>query len=79
VQAWAALMQRPRYGGKIADNRLALLFYVSITFILGTISFGVNAKYTEMIWIDDRNAPGGPVALIENYMSYRINFVALAT
>jgi hypothetical protein len=72
-------MQRPRYGRKIADNRLALLLYVSITFVLGTISFVMNARYTEMIWIDLRDAPGGPLALIEDYMSYRINFVALAT
>jgi hypothetical protein len=72
-------MQRPRHGGKIAEHRLALLFYVSITFVLGTISFAVNAKYTEMIWIDLRDAPGGPLALIEGYMSYRINFLALAT
>lgn len=79
VQAWIALMQRPRNGGKIADNRLALLLYVTITFVLGTISFGVNAKYTEMIWIDLRDAPGGPLALIEKYMTYRINFLALAT
>ncbi|KAG1852665.1 hypothetical protein F4604DRAFT_1804913 [Suillus subluteus] len=39
----------------------------------------MNAKYTEMIWIDLRDAPGGPLALIEDYMNYRINFVALAT
>lgn len=79
VQAWIALMQRPRNGGKIADHRHVLLFYVFITFVLGSISFGMNARYTEMIWIDLRNAPGGPLALIENYMSYRINFVALAS
>ncbi|KAG2342637.1 hypothetical protein BDR05DRAFT_868836, partial [Suillus weaverae] len=79
VQACIALMQRPRYGGKIADHRLALLFYVFITFVLGTISFGVNLKYTEMIWIDLRDAPGGPLARVEGYMSYRINFIALAT
>ncbi|KAG2065945.1 hypothetical protein BDR04DRAFT_1171858 [Suillus decipiens] len=79
VQAWIALMQRPRCGGKIADHRRVLLFYVFITFALGTISFGMNARYTEMIWIDLRDAPGGPLALIEDYMSYRINFVALAT
>ncbi|KAG2342641.1 hypothetical protein BDR05DRAFT_934543 [Suillus weaverae] len=79
VQAWIALMQQPRYGGKIADHRYALLFYVFITFVLGTTSFGVNVKYTEMIWIDLRDAPGGPLALIEGYMSYRINFIALVT
>ncbi|KAG2127142.1 uncharacterized protein EDB93DRAFT_1070444, partial [Suillus bovinus] len=77
VQAWNALMQRPRHGEKIADHRCALLFYVFITFVLATISFGLNVRYTEMIWIDLRDAPGGPSALIENYMSYRINFIAL--
>jgi hypothetical protein len=72
-------MQQPRYGGKIADNRLALLFYVFVTFALGTISSAANATYTEMIWIDLRDAPGGPLALIEGFMNYRIDFIALAT
>jgi len=79
VQACIVLMQRPRYGREIADHHRALLFYVLITFVLGTINFGMNAKYTEMIWIDLRDAPGGPLALIEGFMSYRINFIALAT
>ncbi|KAG1901929.1 uncharacterized protein F5891DRAFT_192391 [Suillus fuscotomentosus] len=77
VQAVTALMQRPRRGQKIADNRRILLCYVLITFALSTISFACNTKYTEMIWIDLRDAPGGPVALIENAMHYRINFVAI--
>ncbi|KAG1844348.1 hypothetical protein DFJ58DRAFT_29750 [Suillus subalutaceus] len=77
VQAVIALMQRPRYGQKIANNRRALLCYTLITFALTTINFGVNTKYTEMIWIDLRDAPGGPVALIENVMQYRINFMAI--
>ncbi|KAG2142716.1 hypothetical protein BD769DRAFT_1348516 [Suillus cothurnatus] len=79
VQACIVLMQRPRYGRETADHHRALLFYVLITFVLGTINFGMNAKYTEMIWIDLRDAPGGPLALIEGFMSYRINFIALAT
>ncbi|KAG0695130.1 hypothetical protein DFH29DRAFT_814504, partial [Suillus ampliporus] len=78
VQAATALMQKPRRGGKIADHRFALLSYVFITFVLGTIGFAANARYTEMIWIDLRDAPGGPVALIENEMNYSINVVALS-
>jgi hypothetical protein len=70
-------MQRPRCGGKIANNRLVLLFYIFITFALGTICHAANAKFTEMIWIDLRDAPGGPLALIENALDYRINIVAL--
>ncbi|KAG1761251.1 hypothetical protein EDD22DRAFT_954229 [Suillus occidentalis] len=77
IQATTALMQRPRCGQKIANNRRTLLCYTLITFALGTISFAGNTKYTEMIWIDLRNAPGGPVALIKNVMHYRINFMAI--
>lgn len=77
AQAATALMQRPRCGGKIANNRLVLLFYIFITFALGTICHAANAKFTEMIWIDLRDAPGGPLALIENALDYRINIVAL--
>ncbi|KIK46104.1 hypothetical protein CY34DRAFT_457494 [Suillus luteus UH-Slu-Lm8-n1] len=81
VQAWMALMQLPRrqHGGKNTEHRLALLFYVFITFVLGSISTALNIKYTQMIWIDDRDAPGGPVVLIKNYMSLRMNFIALAS
>ncbi|KAG1739343.1 hypothetical protein EDB19DRAFT_1711917 [Suillus lakei] len=71
-------MQRPRRGEKIANNRRTLLCYTLITFALGTTTFACNAKYTEMIWIDLRDAPGGPTALIENAMHFRINFVAIS-
>jgi hypothetical protein len=74
-----ALTRRPRQGGKIADNCLALVFYIVITFILGTISFAANAKFTQMIWIDLRDVPGGPLGLIENEMNYRINILALSS
>ncbi|KAG1764255.1 hypothetical protein EV702DRAFT_982182 [Suillus placidus] len=77
VQAVTALVQRPRHGQKIANNRHTLLCYTLITFALGTISFACNAEYTVMIWIDLRDAPGGPVALIQNVMQYRINFLAI--
>ncbi|KAG1764149.1 hypothetical protein EDD22DRAFT_969089 [Suillus occidentalis] len=52
-------MRRPQHGGKIANNRPTLVFYVIITFVLRTLSISVNAKYMEMIWIDLRNALGG--------------------
>ncbi|KAG0693462.1 hypothetical protein DFH29DRAFT_395798 [Suillus ampliporus] len=73
VQAWIALMKRPRYGGKIADHCRALLSYILITFVLRTISSAVSAKYTEMIGIDLRDVPGGPTTLIGQEMNCRIN------
>ncbi|KAG2154421.1 uncharacterized protein EDB93DRAFT_160335 [Suillus bovinus] len=77
VQAVTALMQRSQHGQKIADNRRMLLCYTLITFTLSTICFACTLKYTEIIWIDLRDAPGGPIALIKNAMHYRINFVAM--
>ncbi|KAG1829696.1 hypothetical protein EV424DRAFT_1316488 [Suillus variegatus] len=77
VQAVTALMQHPRRGQKIANNRRMLLCYTLLTFALSTISFACSTKFTEMIWIGLRNVPGGPAALIENSMHYRINFVAI--
>jgi hypothetical protein len=38
----------------------------------------VNAKYTQMIWIDLRDIQGGPAWLIENELDYSINVVAIA-
>lgn len=54
-----------------------LLGYVWITFVLATIGFGGNARYTQMIWIDLRDAPGGPAALILDETDYWINMMAL--
>jgi len=77
IQSLVALTRRPRHCGKIADHRSALICYIIITFILGTISTAANARYTEMIWIDLRDAPGGPRMLIENSLEYDINVLAL--
>jgi len=70
-------MQRSQGGGKVIENRLWLLFYIIVTFVSGTIGFAANARYTEMIWIDLRDAPGGPDALIEDELEYPINIVAV--
>jgi len=77
IQAVIALMQRPRMGGKIAENRLWLLFYVIITFITCTIGVAANSKYTEMIWIDLPNTSVGPSTLIDDELNYSINIVAI--
>lgn len=70
-------MRRPRRGGKIAGNRRSLLFYVFITFVTATVGVAGNSKYTEMIWIDLRNANGGPVTLIQNELNYSINVMVV--
>lgn len=77
IQATVALTRRQRHCAQMAHHRRTLLGYVCITFILATIGFAGNARYTEMIWIDLRDAPGGPAALIQDELSYRINVMAL--
>ncbi|KAG2135106.1 hypothetical protein DEU56DRAFT_949454 [Suillus clintonianus] len=78
AQAWIALMQRPRDGEKIAEHRRALLFYVFITFALGSVKFGVDVKYTERILITFRDAPGDPLPRIKHYTNWRANVLALS-
>ncbi|KAH8116725.1 hypothetical protein DFH11DRAFT_1687622 [Phellopilus nigrolimitatus] len=80
IQSFIALYRTPQH---LSDNskqkQVAMLGYVAITFILATIGFAGNAKYTQMIWIDLRNAPGGPAALIDLELDYWINRMALAS
>ncbi|KAF9237208.1 hypothetical protein BU15DRAFT_48915 [Melanogaster broomeanus] len=78
IQATIALTHKPRGETKGAEYHWMLLSYVCITFILATISFGGNAKFAEMIWIDLRDAPGGPAAIIDNEVKYWINMMALS-
>ncbi|KII87372.1 hypothetical protein PLICRDRAFT_253041 [Plicaturopsis crispa FD-325 SS-3] len=78
IQALRALLRTEKRSGlPVADRRTILVVYVVITFILATIGFAANAKYTQMIWIDLRNAPGGPPALINLELNYWINRLAL--
>lgn len=78
IHATIALTRKPRHCAQIAHHRWVLLGYVWITFTLATIGFAGNARYTEMIWIDLRDASGGPAALILHEPDYRINVVALS-
>lgn len=77
IQAGTAILHR-RGNGQLGVERPWLLGYICITFVLATIGFAANVKYTEMIWIDLRDAPGGPAALIQDELSYWINVMALA-
>ncbi|KAF8548282.1 hypothetical protein OG21DRAFT_1564907 [Imleria badia] len=77
IQATVALTRRPRHCAQVPHHRRTLLGYVWITFVLATVGFAGNARYTEIIWIDLRDAPGGPAALIQDELSYRINVMAL--
>ncbi|KAI5118814.1 hypothetical protein M0805_000202 [Coniferiporia weirii] len=80
IQSINALLRSPHH---LSDNskkkQTTMLAYVVITFVLATIGFAGNAKYTQMIWVDLRDAPGGPAALINLELDYWINRMALAS
>ncbi|KZT10948.1 uncharacterized protein LAESUDRAFT_693406 [Laetiporus sulphureus 93-53] len=60
------------------DRRTIIQAYIGITFVLATLGFAGNAKYSEMIWIDLRNKDGGPAALIEDELDFWINRMTLS-
>ncbi|KAL4074357.1 hypothetical protein V8B97DRAFT_1864600 [Scleroderma yunnanense] len=76
IQTAKIILHRRRHGQSVVRHPW-LLGYICITFVLATIGFAGNVKYTEMIWIDLRDAPGGPAALIEDELNYSINLMAL--
>lgn len=55
-------MTRAAPGAKLPKSSIAL---VSVLFILGTLMIAGNTKFEEMMWIDDRNFPGGPDAFLQ--------------
>ncbi|EIN12440.1 hypothetical protein PUNSTDRAFT_42056 [Punctularia strigosozonata HHB-11173 SS5] len=75
IQASIALY---RQHAKITTTNKILLAYVAITFVLATLGFAGNASYTQTVWVEDRNEPGGPPLLLELELDHWINQMALA-
>ncbi|KAF9219694.1 hypothetical protein BS17DRAFT_769903 [Gyrodon lividus] len=73
IQATTALARKPSGARENTEQRWMLLGCVWIMFTLATVGFSANSKYTVMVWTDLRDAPGGPVALINEELDYRIN------
>lgn len=51
--------------GTPAMQKYALLVFISVLFILGTLFMASDAQFTQLAFIDDRNFPGGPGAYSE--------------
>ncbi|KAF8587765.1 hypothetical protein K439DRAFT_1337087 [Ramaria rubella] len=83
VQCTYALMNKSQYaGGSLKTetrSRWLLLLYIFVTFTLATVGFAGNAKYSQMIWIDLRDSPGGPEELIINELGFWENRMALTS
>lgn len=58
-------------------GKTAVSFYflglVVFLFALGTFQIGGNTKFNEMMWIDDRNIPGGPDAWVAEHYDNPVN------
>jgi len=73
-------VSRGRKSTRVKLNKLharILLGYIAITFLLGTIGFGANARYTEDIWINFRGDNWDPAFLITNEFNYWYNRLAI--
>lgn len=57
------------------DTAIGYIICICALFVLGTIQLATNTKYYEMMWIDDRNFPGGPIAFFTTQFSVPINTV----
>ncbi|TDL29699.1 hypothetical protein BD410DRAFT_833964 [Rickenella mellea] len=58
---------------KSSGQSKPLLVFVCALFTLGTITIACNTKFSEQMWIDDRNIPGGPIAWLETHYSDPVN------
>jgi hypothetical protein len=54
-------------------QRLPLLIYITVSFLLGTLFMIALAAFTQMAFIDDRNYPGGPSAFENNMFSIPVD------
>ncbi|TRM66692.1 hypothetical protein BD626DRAFT_483530 [Schizophyllum amplum] len=58
-------------------RKLALNAYVISTFLLATVGFACNARYTQEIWIDRRGPGISPTILIQAEFDFWINRLAI--
>ncbi|KAL5522482.1 hypothetical protein ACEPAG_8498 [Sanghuangporus baumii] len=52
-----------------------LVIFVSVNFILGSVQFGTQMKFTEIIFVDNSGGPGGPLGVYLNNDGYVWNVV----
>ncbi|TFK47279.1 hypothetical protein OE88DRAFT_1636850 [Heliocybe sulcata] len=69
---WTQRTCRPRYSQ-------AMLSYIALLSIMGTISFATNTRFNEMTFVDDRDYPGGPNAFFVSQNSLPVNILGDGT
>ena len=71
------LFNHPSRGRRPPNYKL--LAYVAVIWIIATVHLSTRIKWYEMIWIDNRNIPGGPIGVLFNKFSLPINTVGNAS
>ncbi|KLO07054.1 hypothetical protein SCHPADRAFT_922993 [Schizopora paradoxa] len=66
------LMSRPDTKRKNSGFYVA---FICVLFVLGTTQFATNSRYYQMMWIDNRDFPGGPIAFFTSQFSIPSNTV----
>ena len=72
-QCFAILVQRKPYG----KNNWSMLAYICVLFTLGTVGFGGQVKFNEMMFVQYRDFPGGPLGF--NFGMYNTDSSNMAT
>ncbi|EJD46594.1 hypothetical protein AURDEDRAFT_164417 [Auricularia subglabra TFB-10046 SS5] len=55
---------------KLPLQTYAYIVYICLQFAFGTIAFACNARFNEMLFITDRDYPGGPNAFFVDFQSH---------
>ena len=68
------------WGKKRRERRdYVWITFIVVLFALSSIANGMQFKFTQMIYIDDRNYPGGPWQYFLDTQSQAIDVIFLAT
>ncbi|THH30171.1 hypothetical protein EUX98_g4015 [Antrodiella citrinella] len=68
---WTQRKRRPR-------RTYAWLAYISALFILGSVSNGIDMHMGQVIFVDNRNFPGGPGAFASTIFTVPVNIICTA-
>ena len=71
------LLHHPSRGNRPPNYKL--IAYVTVIWLIATVNVAARMKWNEMIWIDDRDYPGGPIGFLYNQFTLPINTVGNTT
>jgi len=70
---FSALYFMTHQGSQTKSRQWGFIAFITALFALGTINIACNTKFSQMMWIDDRNIPGGPNAWLSGDYNTPVN------